>query len=461
MAPAVAAGSVNWRYTAVMARVAVAADGMTAVLHLAAGEALALADLRALLASADVHHGLSRAALAAALAPAAGARALVVAAGEAAHDGGDDVIDLLLEAHGGARRPWLIEVAAGAALARLRHGRSSQPGRDVAGAELPAKPGRSADLAALAGDGTSLQAGDDPVLVATIPGAYTRDGNGKLAVRSPVVVPGDLDHVCGNLETGLPVVIKGDILAGFTLVCAADASVGGTVEDGRVQVGGDLTVGGGIVAGRQRVTVHGRLGARHIMGRAIRARAVALGGAAVDGDLIVAETRTCTALIGGHTFVGREVLCDQLGDAGETTTVVELGGVPFLAALAHEAIAERAATLASAGHLRERVHLLHHHLQHVLAEEGLEAAGAAAEELREAQSRLVASETAAERCQRIIDRHDAAQARGEATLASARLVVRKRVHAGVTVVFGAQKLVVEVEAGSSTFRLVEGLLVRE
>ena len=444
-----------------MARVDVAADRMSAVLHLAAGEALVLADLRALLASAKVHHGLAREALAAALAPAATARALVVAAGDPAHEGGDDVIDLLLEAHGGARRPWLIEVAAGAGLARLRHGRPPQPGRDVTGSDLPAKPGRPADLAALAGDGTQVQAGDDPLLVAAIPGAYAQDGNGKLAVRSPVVVAGDLDHVCGNLETGLPVVVKGDVLAGFTLVCAVDASVGGTVEDARVQVGGDLAVGGGIVAGRQRVTVHGRLTARHVMGRAIRARAIALGGAAVDGDLIVAETLTCTVLIGGHAFVGREMVCDQLGDAGETATVVDMGGEPFLAALAHEATAERATMLATAGHLRERVHLLHHHFQQVLAEEGLEAAGAAAEELREAQSRLVVSETAAERCQRIIDRHEAAQAGGEATLARARLVVRKRVHPGVTVVFGTQKLVIEAEAGSSTFRLVEGLLVRE
>jgi len=282
-----------------------------------------------------------------------------------------------------------------------------------------------------------------------------------VSVRSPVLVAGNLDHVCGDLDTSLPVVVKGDVTAGFALVCAADATVGGTVEDARVQIGGDLGVGGGVVPGRQRITVHGRLTARHVMGRAIRAHAVALGGAAVDADLIVAETLTCTALIGGHAFVGREMVCDQLGDAGETATVVDMGGEPFLAALAHEATAEGTTALATAYHLRERVHLLHHHLHQVLAHEGLEAACAAEEELREAQARLDASQTVAERCTRIVERHEAARARGEANLAQARLVVRKRVHAGVTVNFGTQRLVIEVEAGSSTFKLVEGQLVRE
>lgn len=444
-----------------MASVAVAADRLAAVLHLAAGETVTLAGLRDLLAAADVHHGLSRDALVAALVPTPAPRALTVAIGDAPEAGGDDAVERLIEDPEAGRGRWLVEVAPGTVLARVRRGRPPRAGRDVTGAELSAEPGRSADLSVLAGVGTAMREGDGPELVATIAGAYARDAGGTMSVRSPVTVPGDLDHACGDLDTGLPVVVKGDVTAGFSLVCGADATVGGTIEDARVRIGGDLTVGGGIVAGRQHITVHGRLAARHVMGRAISARVVALGGAAVDADLVVAETLTCTALIGGRAFVGREAVCDQLGDAGETATTVDLGGKAFLAALAHEAVAEHAAAQIAAGQLRERVHLLHHHLQQVLADEGLEAAGQAEEELRDAQALLAAHEAAGERCARIIARHEAALARDQTGLAKARLVVRKQVHPGAVIVFGSQRLVIDAPYGASTFRLVEGTLVRE
>jgi uncharacterized protein (DUF342 family) len=455
-----------------MARVDLAADRLSAVLRRAAGEALTLDALRALLASAGVHHGLLREALGEATRPAPAAGELTIAVGEAALGGEPAVIDHLIDtlAHppsvgrsaGDLHRPrWLVEVAAGAELARLHPGRPPRPGRDVTGATLPAAPAPAVDLAAIAGDGTRVLPGPEPVLVAGRAGAYERAADGRIVVRPEVVVAGDLDHTCGDIVTSLPVTIRGDVRSGFALRGGADVAVTGAIEDALVQVGGNLTVGGGIVAGAQRVTVHGRLGARHIMGRAVRAESIALAGAAIDAGLVAATTLSCTALIGGHAFAGREASCDQLGDESETTTRIDLGGHPFLAALADEARAEQASLCAAALHLHERARLVRHHLHQELTHAGFEEAGALAEELHDLERRHEEAASAAARCARLIARHDLAVAEGETGLADARLVVRKRLHPGVTITFGNHRLEITEPAGPSVFRLIDGEVRRE
>ncbi len=66
------------------------------------------------------------------------------------------------------------------------------------------------------------------------------------------------------------------------------------------------------------------------------------------------------------------MICDVCGDARETSTMVELGGEPFLAALAHEAVAERQRCLIVQKNLLERLNMLRHQLHELVTHASLE-----------------------------------------------------------------------------------------
>jgi len=453
---------------------AVAVGGGEAALDLAAGEHVEGEALGAALVAAGVVAGLDVTAAAAAAIPEPRPRRLTLAHAEAPDPGTPDIIEHLVNsvatvaAAGDERIDYhrqccLVEVPIDSELARVRRGRPSRPGRTVTGVAVPVRTAHPAvDLAPLVGPGSRLREGEPPTLVAAIAGAYGRNPRGVVSVCCPVVIEGNLDHACGDVDTRLPVIVRGDILAGFALVCGDSATVAGAVEDARIQIEGDLAVGSGLLPGVQRVTVHGRLTARHIMSRSVKAAVVAVTNAIVDSRIIAGESVICTALVNSRVIAGHEVVCDVIGDAAGSLVTVVLGGEPFLAALAGEATADQPRLRAEAAHLDERLAFLRHHLHATIAREGVEAAGDLAGELRECESRAGVVASALERNQRVLARYVTASAHAAASLEVARLRVRRRVHANVEIVIGDHgRLLIDQEMGASVFRLIDGRLARE
>lgn len=238
------------------------------------------------------------------------------------------------------------EVAAGDLLARLTPKKPGTPGRTVLGKELPVAEAKDADLTAVAGEGTALR-GDSEV-VSERAGMVVRRRDGHLDIMPVVDIPGDLDMHWGNLITKLPVAIKGDVIAGFSIKSATDVTVKGVIEDARISVRGNL-VCGGILPGKHRVKTHGDLTTKHVTGREVKCRNLEVA-SDVRGSTVYATGNVKVKLLVSSTVqCGGSAVIDDLGHPDELGGIVQVGMNPLaialwrLAAREHEAIAAEVA----------------------------------------------------------------------------------------------------------------------
>ncbi len=234
------------------------------------------------------------------------------------------------------------EVEAGAVLARLVPKQPGSAGRTVLGKDLPVAEAKDADLGAAAGEGTMVRGESD--VVAERPGMVVRRRDGHLDILPVVDIPGDLDMHWGNLVTKLPVTIKGDVIAGFSIKSAADVTVKGVIEDARISVRGNLTCGG-ILQGEHRVKTHGDLITKHITGREIKCRNLTVASDVRGGTIYATTDVTAKLIVSSKVHCGGSLVVDDLGHPDELGGVVQVGMNPLavalwrLAAREHEAIA--------------------------------------------------------------------------------------------------------------------------
>jgi uncharacterized protein len=325
--------------------------GMLAILHLPAHTSLPASTLLDRMMRVNVIGGIREDALRQAEQPADADRDLAVAIGTPAIQPVDARIEMMV--HFGLRlsegsdhkidfheQGRFHEINAGDVLARLIPKQPGTPGRTVHGKELPVGEPRDADMSALAGEATRRQGFD---LIAERTGMVVRRHDGHLDVMPEVTIDSDLNMRCGNLTTRLPVSIKGDVIAGFTLKSAANVTVTGVIEDARISVKGDLTCGG-ILPGKLRVKAHGNLTTKHITRREVKC-----GNLVVSSDIrgsIVYATGSIQAklIVASRVHCGGSLTCDELGNVDELGGVVQIGVNPLaialwrLAAREHETI---------------------------------------------------------------------------------------------------------------------------
>ena len=234
------------------------------------------------------------------------------------------------------------EVAAGDILARLVPKKAGTPGRTVLGKDLPVAEAKDADLSSVAGEGTVLR-GDSEV-VSERAGMVVRRRDGHLDILPAVDIPGDLDMHWGNLVTKLPVAIKGDIIAGFSLKSAADVLVKGVIEDARISVRGNL-VCGGVLPGKHRVKTHGDLVTKHITGREVKCRNLTVSSDVRGATIYATGDVKAKLLVSSTVHCGGSAVIDDLGHPDELGGIVQVGMNPLavalwrLAAREHETIA--------------------------------------------------------------------------------------------------------------------------
>lgn len=326
--------------------------GMQATLHLPAGVSLPASTLLDRMMKINVIGGVLEPALRAAEAPADHDRDLVVAQGEPAVQPVDARIEMLV--HFGIRlaegadhkidfheQGRFHEVVAGDVLARYVPKRPGTPGRTVLGKDLPVGEPRDADVSALIGEGVGRRDND---IVAERTGMVVKRHDGHLDIMPEVHIDSDLNMRCGNLKTRLPVSIKGDVIAGFTVKSESNATITGVIEDARISVKGDLTCGG-ILPGIHRVKTHGRLSTRHINRREVKCHSLQVAsdirGSTVYAIADVAAKSICSSRVS----CGGSLVCDDLGSAEELGGSIQVGVNPLaialwrLAAREHEAIA--------------------------------------------------------------------------------------------------------------------------
>ncbi len=203
------------------------------------------------------------------------------------------------------------------------------PGATVTGRKIPQQPGNPhPEFNLLAGDGIALQ---ENAFVALRDGVYHVDHNGTISLLKEVVIPGNVDFSCGNIDSLVDVTIRGDVLSGFSVRSAGSVEILGTVEDAAVEAAGDITIHQGITAGEKPVSAGGLLKARYItLRRHIQAQRILVSGTIELSTVFAGELIACERFIGGTAHCRRLLRTTELGSIMNTATQVILGEDPLL-----------------------------------------------------------------------------------------------------------------------------------
>ena len=148
-------------------------------------------------------------------------------------------------------RSLIHNVKEGELLARKIPAEAGVAGHDVLGRELPAQAGEDKQLLAQANVAVSE---DGLLFSAQIGGMLSLLDRNKIAVFQVYEVKGDVDYATGNLNMEGALAIKGWIRSGFTVRASGDVMVGGGVEDALILSGANVIIAGGVVC-----LEHGRI----------------------------------------------------------------------------------------------------------------------------------------------------------------------------------------------------------
>src|SRR5579859_3470405 len=213
-----------------------------------------VADALAALAAAGVTYGIDRARIAAALeSPGEPVLVAVSRPSCAGEDGRVEFAPSLLAVGG---RPHtdvdgrvdlfdldlIHNVAAGAVLATRVLPTAGEPGTNVFGLPMPARPGRAAHVRA--GPGTRL--GDDGLQILAATAGHAALVGDVVSVSPIYHVRGDVGPATGNLEFVGSVSVSGNVDAGYRVQASGDVEIQGSVTAGEVEAAGNVSIRYGI-----------------------------------------------------------------------------------------------------------------------------------------------------------------------------------------------------------------------
>ena len=308
-------------------RIRVEGDGLAVWATVTAGPALGLEALSEVLAGAEIVAGIDEAAVAlvaCALAiEAAAPLDFCVARGRAARDATPDVLELREpvgpiagrlrddDSFDYRERRLIVPVTVGDELGRIVPGIPGEPGTDVFGHELAAKP--AAALAVVLGKGVVRE--ESGLLRAARTGARAVDKRGAIDVVALFVHAAAVDLDSGNLETEGSLAVSGDVTTAMSVRAGADLAIKGTVDAARLEAGGSIDIRGGVLGNESAlVRARGHLKLRH----ALSARLVAGGTLEVkrsvsNSELHAREIRVGETFLGNHAYAESRITVRDAG----------------------------------------------------------------------------------------------------------------------------------------------------
>jgi hypothetical protein len=331
------------------AEVAVAPDRMSATLTirpaLEGGTLPAENAIRALLAEKNITHGIREDVLVALRPKLAGAicpdEPEVIAQGTAAIDGENGRVEFLFttettlapkENDDGTvdyKNVDIVQsVAAGTELARLVPPGEGTPGVTIFGEELPCRGGTAAHLPV--GPNTQPHPRQEEVLIASTDGIVRYDGK-VVEVSEGYVIDGDVDFSTGNVKYEKSVVIAGDVKSGFTVECGGDLQVGGTIEDARINCGGNVLCKHGFVgSGKGSIEANGDVNIGFLKNQTVRARGnVAIARESMNSTIYTRKSITVNghplSVAGGMLVARNSILLYTVGNTTGIRTTLEVG----------------------------------------------------------------------------------------------------------------------------------------
>lgn len=227
----------------------------------------------------------------------------------------------------------LNNVNKGQLIARRLPPSTGKPGRAVTGEEIPCRPGKEAKFKV--GKNVLVDA-EETAMYAAMDGLITKTDNGKINVFPVFEVNGDVDYSTGNIDFVGTVVIRGNVLTGFTVRSAGDIRVVGGVEGAELTAGGSIEITGGII-GYNKGSVSA--------GRNVKVSFIQDGNVVAGEDVIVSQSimhstiragrdvlcnGTKGLIVGGTIQAGERVVARTIGNTMSTATAIEVGVLPEL-----------------------------------------------------------------------------------------------------------------------------------
>ncbi|WP_151735105.1 DUF342 domain-containing protein [Paenibacillus tengchongensis] len=227
----------------------------------------------------------------------------------------------------------LHNVLKGQLIAKSIPPRQGKNGMTVTGEKLPFKPGKAARFKV--GKNVLVDT-DETGLYAAIDGLVTLTDKGKVNVFPVYEVNGDVDYSTGNIDFVGTVVIRGNVLTGFTVKSAGDIRVVGGVEGAELIAGGSIEVTGGIIGYNKGLVS---------AGKNVKVSFIQDGNVVAGEDVIVSQSimhssvragrdvlcnGTKGLIVGGTVQAGERVVARTIGNTMSTATAVEVGVVPEL-----------------------------------------------------------------------------------------------------------------------------------
>jgi len=223
----------------------------------------------------------------------------------------DDTGHIDYREHGG-----ISIVKAGAVLMRRVPPTPGVQGHTVRGRDLPAKPGLDVPFAPQLA-GVEAAPGDPNVLQACAAGQPVLVQNGVMV--EPVLHLKEVNLATGNVYFDGTVKVDGDVVQGMKVQASGDIVVGGTVEGGLLEAGGDIRIACGVIA-KSQLRAKGAISARFAEGCSLSAGTVI----ALEDMALQCELQSLNQIIVGDKAPQRGKL------VGGSATTMMLLRVPIL-----------------------------------------------------------------------------------------------------------------------------------
>lgn len=197
-----------------------------------------------------------------------------------------------------------------------------EPGKDISGKSVPQHIGVPVNVNL--GNGTVLTE-DGSQIIASVDGNLRYVG-GSFAVEEELLVNGDVDVKTGNIDFIGNIIIKGNVLEGYSVISKKNITINGTVTSATVQADGDITIRLGSI--NSTIDAKGNVKLGFCENSNIRCdndveAATFVGGEVYAGQNILATGKG--VMMGGKYTALKNIEAATIGSEGYAKTVLTLG----------------------------------------------------------------------------------------------------------------------------------------
>lgn len=216
-------------------------------------------------------------------------------------------------------------------LATLTPGKEGKTGNDLFGNEIKTKRAKLVKLKR--GKNVSINS-NGTELYSEIDGLVKLEEE-KVVVHDTFDIPGNVGSSTGDVDFQGSIIINGNIMSGFKVVCKGDIEVVGVVEGAIIEAGGNVTLHRGVQGmSKSLIRAGGNVMARYIenaeviAGGMIHSEAILHSTVSARGEIKVEGKKGMIS--GGTVRSGTEISANILGSHMGTATNIEVGIDPLM-----------------------------------------------------------------------------------------------------------------------------------